>query len=156
MERASTFSQLSEILTALDAAHVRLLDYCSQLDSLFDDEQHNLFPPRLQEDQSRIHRSLQTFLNDPKYENALRTWIQYVPGRELEVRIATVTELDAPKFETFAARIIDFYKEAGGFVQRIREQTASEDAQRLLDDLALQEEQAAKSFSSRLLGLNDT
>jgi hypothetical protein len=146
---------LSEILGKQDGAHLRLQEYLAQFEPQFQSEQHDLSPRRLREHQGEIRRAIQDILGDINSEHALRTWIQYIPGRELDACVEAVIQLESPAFDEFAERIGDFYKATENFVQRIREQTASEEAQKLLDNLALQEQQAAKRFSASLLGLND-
>lgn len=155
MKHTTTFCQLSDILGKLDGAHLRLQEYLAQFEAQFEDEPRNLSPLRLLEDQGEIRRAIQTILHDAQSEAVLRTWIQYVPGRALDACLEAVTQLQSPEFDEFAERIGDFYRETASFVQCIREQTTSEEAQKLLDNMALQEEQAAKRFSARLLGLHD-
>lgn len=157
MTHSMTYEQISNVLDKVNQYHDTVKKYLQDSNFTFADQQRQLLLATLENDQLRIQRA-QQFYKSQKIENGntdAEPWIQYVPLQETSDCVDRLTSLKSPDLEELSAEIATFHGNLNEFFQRMEEQAPSEESRRVLNDLAMLEEQNAKAISNRLNGLDD-
>lgn len=155
-----TFQQLKAILYLIDATHRQIGISCDVhvLDRPPSDgsgEYERLLAIEIQLDQVRMRKTLRDLLDSRVERQPLPIWIQYVPTQPLDAEIAALAEPNQRTLAELIGQIQSVYRQIIQLTERVREQTESDVAHRLLGDLAQREAELSKSLSNRFQGMDD-